>query len=147
MMTELNILSGGLPPFVLGASSGSIAPWWVVLPLAVIAMLATAAHIIVLREAPRGALPESRRRIRIATGWVIMIAVPLIAYAFGIASPSQPGVFAIVWMAVVGLLFAIVLLGLLDAFNTLRVHRYEARQLRNEIRGLRAEDFERDELP
>lgn len=122
------------PPVTLGAAPGALAPWWIVVPLAVVAILATAAHIIALREAPPGALPESRRRIRIATGWVIMGAIPLTAYAFGIADPGKPGVYTIVWMSVIGLLGAIVLLAMLDGFNTVRLHRDEARRLRRDMR-------------
>lgn len=141
------LLAQGTPPPVLAVASGPIAPWWIVVPLAGVALLATAAHIIAIREATKGAMPESRRRIRLATGWVIMVAVPLTAYAFGIASPAQPGVFALVWMSVVALLFAIVGLGLLDAFNTVRVHRIETRRLRRDIRKLQAGDADRDDLP
>lgn len=128
----------------LAAGSGALAPWWIVVPLAAVALLATASHIIVLREAPAGVLPESRRRIRVATSWVIMVAIPLTAYAFGIASPSKPGIFSIVWLAVVGLLGAIVLLATLDAFNTMRLHRDEARRLRRDLgEALRGGDDER----
>lgn len=128
----------------LAAGTGPLAPWWIVVPLAAVALLATASHIIVLREAPAGALPESRRRIRIATSWVIMVAIPLTAYAFGIASPAKPGIYSMVWLAVVGLLGAIVLLAMLDAFNTVRLHRDETRRLRQDLgKPLRGTDDER----
>jgi hypothetical protein len=116
-----------------------LAPAWLVLPLAAVALLATAAHIIVLREAPAGAIPESRRRVRIATGWVIMVAIPLTAYGFGIADPDRPGVFMMVWTAVIGLIGAILLLAMLDAANTVRLHRAERRRLVNELKALRDE--------
>lgn len=131
---------GGCAVMVLSQSAGPLAPAWVVLPLAAVALLATAAHIIALREAPRGALPESRRRIRIATGWVIIIAIPLTAYAFGIATPARAGNYLLVWMAVVALLGAIVMLAVLDALNTLRLHRIAARRLRREFRDLHEAD-------
>jgi len=124
----------GVSVLTLGAANGPLAPWWVVVPLAAMALLATASHIIVLREAPVGALPESRRRIRVATGWVIMVAIPLTAYAFGIASPSRPGIYTIVWMSVVALLAAIVSLAMLDGFNTVRLHHGESRRLRQDMR-------------
>lgn len=120
-------------------AAGSLAPAWLVLPLAAVALLATAAHIIVLREAPAGAIPESRRRVRIATGWVIMVAIPLTAYGFGIADPDRPGVFMMVWTAVIGLIGAILLLAMLDAANTVRLHRAERRRLVNELKALRDE--------
>ncbi len=125
---------------MLTLGTGSLAPGWLVLPLAGVALLATAAHIVALREAPAGALPESRRRIRIATGWVIMVTIPLTAYAFGIATPSDAGVYLTVWMAVVALLGAILMLALLDAVNTMRLHRAAVRRLRAEYRRLREGD-------
>jgi len=128
---------GVVTGLTLGA--GPLAPGWLVLPLAAVALLATAAHIIALREAPRGALPESRRRIRIATGWVIMVAIPLTAYAFGIATPSSVGTYMIVWMAVTGLIGAILLLAMLDALNTMRLHRADVRRLRDEFRRIQGE--------
>ncbi len=117
-------------------AAGSLAPGWLVLPLAAVALLATAAHIVALREAPRGALPESRRRIRIATGWVIMAAIPLTAYAFGIATPARVGTYMIVWMTVTALIGAILMLAMLDAMNTVRLHRAESRRLREDFRRL-----------
>lgn len=125
---------------MLTLGTGSLAPGWLVLPLAGVALLATAAHIVALREAPAGALPESRRRIRTATGWVIMVTIPLTAYAFGIATPSDAGVYLTVWMAVVALLGAILMLALLDAVNTMRLHRAAVRRLRAEYRRLREGD-------
>lgn len=125
---------------MLTLGTGSLAPGWLVLPLAGVALLATAAHIVALREAPAGALPESRRRIRIATGWVIMVTIPLTAYAFGIATPSDAGVYLTVWMTVVALLGAILMLALLDAVNTMRLHRAAVRRLRAEYRRLREGD-------
>jgi hypothetical protein len=123
----------------LTVAAGSLAPGWLVLPLAALALLATAAHIIALREAPKGALPESRRRIRIATGWVIMAAIPLTAYAFGIATPSSVGTYMTVWMAVTALIGAILMLAMLDALNTMRLHRADARRLRDEFRRIHGE--------
>lgn len=125
---------------MLTLGTDSLAPGWLVLPLAGVALLATAAHIVALREAPAGALPESRRRIRTATGWVIMVTIPLTAYAFGIATPSDAGVYLTVWMAVVALLGAILMLALLDAVNTMRLHRAAVRRLRAEYRRLREGD-------
>ena len=124
-------------------AQGSLAPPWLVLPLAGIALLATATHIILLREAPKGSLPESRRRIRIVTGWVIMFAIPLTAYAFGIARPAAAGTYLIVWMAVVALIGAVLMLAMLDALNTVRLHRMASRQLRREFRRLQEADHDR----
>lgn len=125
-------------------AQGSLAPGWLVLPLAALALIATAAHIIALREAPKGSLPESRRRIRIATGWVILVTVPLTAYGFGIADPDRTGVFVLVWTASTGLIGTIVILALLDAANTVRLHRLASGRLRDELRRLRESDDDAD---
>lgn len=130
---------------VLAASSGPLAPAWLVLPLAGVALIATAGHVIALREAPPGSLPESRRRIRTATAWVILLTIPLTAYAFGIATPSRGGTYILVWLMVVCLIAAILLLAMLDAFNTLRLYRQESRDIRDRFRALREDP--RDDLP
>tara|TARA_R110000782_G_scaffold57258_18_gene119755 strand:- start:53035 stop:53433 length:399 start_codon:yes stop_codon:yes gene_type:complete len=125
-------------------ADGPLAPGWLVLPLAAVALIATAAHIIVLREAPKGAIPESRRRVRVATGWVILVTIPLTAYGFGIADPGRPGVFMTVWLAVIGLIGSILLLAMLDAANTLRLHRAESRRLRQDLRYIRENRHDAD---
>lgn len=119
------------------ATAGPIAPAWLVLPLAAVALVATAMHIIALREAPAGTIPESRRRIRTAAGWVIMFAVPLSAYAFGIATPARAGAFMTVWLSVIALVGTILILAMLDGLNTVRLHRGANRRLRRDYRGLR----------
>src|SRR6056297_2948910 len=101
--------------------TGPIAPTWFVLPLAMIALILQAGYLMAIWQLPRDRMPASRRRIRIATGWLIMCAIPLSAYGFGIATPGQPGLFAIVWMAVIGLIAAVLLLAVLDALNTMRL--------------------------
>lgn len=130
----------GCAMVVLSQMAGPLAPAWLVLPLAAVALLATAAHIIALREAPKGALPESRRRIRIATGWVIIITIPLTAYAFGIATPARAGNYLLIWMMVTALIGAILMLAMLDALNTARLHRLAMRRLRQDFRNLQEAD-------
>lgn len=132
----------GLTLGAAGGGGGSLAPGWLVLPLAAVALLATATHIIVLREAPKGTLPESRRRIRLATGWVIMATIPLTAYAFGIATPSKAGTYMTVWMVVTALIGAILMLAMLDGLNTMRLHRAAVRRLRDDFRRIREDEDE-----
>ena len=119
--------------FAMGSSPA--APSWIVLPLALIVMIVIAGHIIALRETPKGKIPESRRRIRIATGWVMLITVPLTAYGFGIATTDEPRVYTLVWTSVVGLLCGVLMLAMVDILNTLRIHRIQRAEVEKEIGG------------
>lgn len=111
-----------------------LAPIWLVLPLALIALIVQAGYLIALKELPREYMPASRRRIRTASSWMSMFAIPLSAYGFGFASTEDATVFAMVWMVVIGLITGILLLAGLDAINTLRLHRKAQTQLESEFR-------------
>lgn len=111
-----------------------IAPAWFVLPLASVALLLQAGYLVALRELPCDRMPPSRKRIRVATGWLSMFAIPLSAYGFGIATPADPGTFTLVWLAVIGLIAGILLLAMLDTVNTMRLHRHARRDLHRELR-------------
>jgi len=115
---------------------GPIAPSWIVLPLAMVALLIVAAHLIVLREHAIGKMPESRRQIRMVTGWVMMFTIPLIAYGFGIVSPTKEQEFLTAWLAIVGLLGAVVLMACVDALNSIRLARVQSREIHQELRAL-----------
>ncbi len=122
---------------------GPIAPSWIVLPLAMLALLVVAAHLIVLREHAIGKMPESRRQIRMVTGWVVMFTIPLVAYGFGIVSPRNEQDFLLAWTCIVGLLAGIVLMACIDAINSIRIARSQSRELRDRFRELLIEP-ERD---
>lgn len=111
-----------------------VAPSWFVLPLAMFALLVVAAHLLVLREHAIGKMPESRRQIRMMTGWVMMFTIPLIAYGFGIVSPAKQQEFVLAWTCIVGLLGGIVLLACVDAINSIRLARHQTKALRAEFR-------------
>src|SRR6476659_3985942 len=111
-------------------SSGPLAPVWLVVPIAVLTLLVIAAHVLALDKAE---MPHSRRRIRKVNGLLMMFTVPLVAYAFGVASPSQARVFVLVWMIVAGLVFLVLMLAMLDIVNTWRVTWNERRQLKRQI--------------
>jgi len=123
---------------------GPIAPSWFVLPLAMVALLIVAAHLIVLREHAIGKMPESRRQIRMVTGWVMMFTIPLIAYGFGIVSPTNEQDFLTAWLAIVGLLGAIVLMACVDALNSIRLARVQSREIHQELRALLTQQPEHD---
>jgi len=129
--------------------SDPIAPAWIVLPLALIALVIQAGYLLALKELPKKMMPPSRRRIRTASGWLSMFAIPLIAYGFGIATTDDPRMFAIVWMVVIGLISGILMLAGLDAINSMRLHRKVKHQLTQEFRDAlgidRAKDGTSDE--
>ncbi|MFG0276270.1 MAG: hypothetical protein ACF8QF_14565 [Phycisphaerales bacterium] len=108
---------------------GALLPAWGVLPLTALMMLVVAGHIEVTRVATR---PESRRRIRIANGWVMLVTLPLLASGFSLLDPdTQRRTFVLVWVAAVWLLGVSLLLAIADVFNTIRVTRKEREQLRH----------------
>ncbi len=127
--------AGRLTVVPLGMDSDPIAPAWVVFPIAAIVLLTVAGHMIVLRELPKGKIPESRRRLRIATGWVMMFTIPLTAYGFGVASLADPGLFVLVWTMIVGLLCGVFVLAGVDVVNSMRLHREECNKLQHDFRN------------
>lgn len=114
----------------------SILPVWFVAPMAAVTMLILATHLTLLHQAR---MPESRRRIRIANGVLMLFAAPLIAYVFGVATPAKPAAFVVAWTSVAVMLLMMLLLALLDMLNTARLHRAELRRIRQEA-------FTRDDL-
>ncbi len=121
-----------------------IAPTWIVLPLAALTAVVIAGHLIALGEAARrGDVPASRWRIRASNGVVMLISVPLIAYAFGIATPDRPGVFMLAWTGVTGLLSIILVLASIDMLNTWRLLAAQHKRERSELREARRVLIER----
>ena len=112
-------------------------PGFVTIPLAGLAMVVIAAHMVVLeRSGERGV----RRRIRIANGWVMLINAPLIAAGFSLVEPgARPRMFLIVWTTIIGLVAITLLLAAADILNTAAKSRRSLRELRE----ARREMFER----
>lgn len=101
--------------------SNTVLQPWLVLPLAGLMMLVVAAHIGATHE---GAQPRSRKRIRVANGWVMLLTLPLLAAGFGVINhQTHPRLFALVWLAAIGLLLICILLAIADVVNTLRIAR------------------------
>lgn len=105
--------------------------------MAMIALLLTAAHLVALWDASGDEMPAGRRRIRVASNWVILVTIPLTAYAFGIATPSKAGVFMLVWLAVMGLLALILGLAGMDLLETRRLNGEARARVRRELRESR----------
>jgi len=108
---------------------------WAVIPLAVLAMLFLAGHIMNLQRDKE--MPDSRRRIRLANAWLMMFMSPIAAMAFSIVTPGQSREFVVLMTLVVGMLGLIVSLACADAINNLRIHRHAVRELKAEIIKLR----------
>ncbi|MFG0284425.1 MAG: hypothetical protein ACF8R7_08390 [Phycisphaerales bacterium JB039] len=113
------------------AMDAPIAPAWLALALGMITLIVIAGHLIALRSAD---MPESRRRIRTASGVVIMLATPLVAYALGIVTPAQAKAFTLSWSAVMGLLGLILILAMLDIANNARIYHRQRREMRASLR-------------
>ena len=99
------------------------------LPVALVLLIAVAINLLLLLNSE---MPPSRRRIRIATGWLMLILVPLGAAAFGVVSPADPRAFVLVWTLVVSILLILIVLSLLDIANTARLHRREREALKRD---------------
>lgn len=109
-----------------------MAPTWLVLPLAAVTLLLLAGYILSLRSE---SVPPKRRRIRTANTLLMMLATPLIAYAFGIVPPANARMFLLAWLAITGLLAIIILLAGLDALYSVRLHREQRRAVRQALRA------------
>lgn len=94
---------------------------WLVLPVAGLMMLVVAAHIGATQERTE---PRSRRRIRVANGWVMLLLLPLLGAGFGVINhQTHPRLFALVWLGAIGLLLLCILLAVADVVNTMRIAR------------------------
>lgn len=113
------------------AQAAPMAPAWVVFPLAGFTLVVVMWHIA---GVVRADLEPSRRRIRLANGGVMLALVPLIAYAFGVATTSEPRWFAMSWLLVMGLLGLMIVLAIMDSANTARLHTAERIELRRQTR-------------
>ncbi len=115
-------------------SLGVVITPWVALPLATIALVIIAWHSTGL---DRRAMPASRRRIRQANAWVMMLGVPLFAIGVSVVSEDRsPRAFVLVWVVTAMLLLLCVLLAVIDALNTWRLASHERRHLAAIHRGM-----------
>jgi hypothetical protein len=112
----------------------SVLPAMVVFPLAAVVIVILATHLTLLRRAE---MPASRKRIRTVNGVLMMLLTPFAAYAFGVAHASQTKQFVLIFFLVTGLLFIIIMLAVMDALNNVRIHRREARDLRDKYNAIK----------
>lgn len=108
-------------------SGPGVLPPLVVLPLACIAVLVVSAHLAAM--AADREMPLSRRRIRTATGIVMLATILVLAYSFAYAPVGNPRRFTIAWSMSVMLLAVVLGLGGLDAINNVRLARLTRRRI------------------
>jgi hypothetical protein len=106
-----------------------------VLPLAVLTLLLVSSHVRAMHAATH--MPPSRRRIRVINAGLMLVTVPVLAYAFGIATPARSQAFALAWSAAALLLTLILAVAMADVINTWRLHGEERTRLNAQIKGLR----------
>mgnify|MGYP003700459443 CR=1 FL=1 len=103
-------------------------PGLITLPVAAVSMLAVAVHLLMVERHTRN---QIRRRIRMANGWIMLIAIPLCAAGFSYIDPNiKPRMFMIVWICVIGLVSMSIALAMSDIVNTMIAARRKARELR-----------------
>ncbi len=124
------------PALGQGLSTSPLAPAWLILPMAVVTLLVLAGHMHAMHTAT--GLPTSRRRIRSINAGLMLVTIPVLAYAFGIATPARTHAFALAWSASALLLGLIVMVALADVVNTWRLHAGERERLKLQMRALRA---------
>lgn len=109
-------------------------PGWLTVPTSAIAMLIVAAHLIIVERRTTQTL---RRRIRLVNGWVMLVAIPLLAAGFSFIDPDvRPRMFTLVWLAVIGLVLISIVLALTDLANTFMHARRARRAIRMSRRRL-----------
>lgn len=108
-------------------------PAWIVVPPAMMLVIAVGAHLLAMRSSD---MPASRRRIRIANGLLMMVVVPLTAYAFCAVSPKDARFFVLTWCAVVGLVSLVVAMAVADLLNNLWISYRNTRAVRTQIKAL-----------
>ena len=112
-------------------ANGPILPAWLVVPTSLLLLMAVAVHMHAMRTS---SMPDSRRRIRTANGWLIMLTVPLATYAFCMLRTDNPRTFVLVWAAVVGLVGLVVMVAMVDMLNNVRLASLARKRLREHVR-------------
>ena len=113
-----------------------LVPAWIAIPLGSLTLIVLGGKLLMLGVVP---MDDRRRRIRIACTALLMFITALFAYGVGVATPSRPRMYVIVWVLIAALLMMVILLASLDLLHTARLHRVNVRALRERIALARAE--------
>jgi hypothetical protein len=108
-------------------------PPWMVVPPALVLVVAIGAHMAGMRGRD---MPPSRRRIRTANGVLMLLTVPLTAFAFCAVSPADPRFFVLTWFAVVVMVGLVVAMAMADILNNLWLAHRHAQDLRAHLRAV-----------
>jgi hypothetical protein len=111
-------------------------PVWIAIPLGSLMLIVLGAKLLMLGVVP---MDDRRRRIRIACTGLLMFITALFAYGVGVATPSRPRMYVMVWVVIAALLMMVIMLAALDLLHTARLHRMSVRELRARIAAARAE--------
>lgn len=123
-----------LAPAIIALAAVPVAPAWVVFPIGGFTLVVVIWHLYTILRSDPATTHPTRRRIRLANAGVMLVLVPLIAYAFGVATTDSPRLFALAWLSVMGLLALMVLLAMMDSANTARLHVADRTALRRQFR-------------
>ncbi len=95
-------------------------------------MFVLACHILALWNAD---MPSSRRRIRMFSSMLMLLATPLIAWATAILVPeTQARAWVLAWTAITGLLCIVLLIALIDMVNNYRIAARDRAEARRQLR-------------
>ncbi|TVQ59374.1 MAG: hypothetical protein EA379_11020 [Phycisphaerales bacterium] len=111
----------------MSSLAAGVLPAWLIMPVALLGMLFIAWYTVAVERSDH---PVSRKRIRTANGWVMLLAAPLVGAGFSLVNAeSQPRAFLLVWAAAMLLVLLSVALAIADMFNTMRLARKKREEL------------------
>jgi hypothetical protein len=111
-------------------------PVWIAIPLGSLMLIVLGAKLLMLGYVP---MDDRRRRIRIACTALLMFITAMFSYGVGVATPSRPRMYVMVWVLIAALLMMVIMLAALDLLHTARLHRMSIREMRQKIALARAE--------
>ncbi|QOI99485.1 MAG: hypothetical protein HRU70_02905 [Phycisphaeraceae bacterium] len=114
----------------------ALLPVWAVIPAASVLLVVVAAHAGVVRRSP--GVPPSRKRIRLANAALMVVTIPVLSFALGVARSDDPRVFVLAWLATVGLIGLVIMVACLDMLNTVRLGFAARRRLREHLSRVRS---------
>lgn len=113
-------------------------PAVIVVPVAALAMLVIAAHVVALQ---RSSVPPTRRRIRTACGVLMLFLAALLAHALTmgpaaphpVLAPAQTRAFLFIWLVIISLVLMVVVLAAADAAYSTAAAYSTRRRLRRDL--------------